>query len=231
MKSGAVLALIVLLRSAMLLAGEPAEAQAVEIKTSDGKTIGGKLYGKGETALVLCHGRAYLTGADSLADECRALAARGLACLAISFRGYPADEPPDLPDQELDVLAAFDYLAAQGAKSIYVLGASMGGLATLKALKKLSAKPQFAGIVIISAFYPRVCRGIGGRKLFVVSEDDRGLYPKVLATFVEAGTPKQAVVFETGGHGQELFKSHRDELLDLIALLAARPANQATDEP
>jgi len=223
--------LIASLSASLLYAGQASEAQAVEMKASDGMKVTGTLYGTSHTALILCHGRGYLTGADSFAQECRLLQARGLMCLAINFRGYPAKAPPDLPGMELDVLAAFDLLARRGARSIYLLGSSMGGVAVYKALEELKARPRFAGFIILSASYPRVCRRVGGRKLFVVAEDDRALYPKVLATFIEAGSPKQAVVFRKGGHGQALLKTHREELLDLIALLASRPPAKTTNGP
>jgi len=203
-------------------AGE-GEAEPVKISTPDGQIIAGKLYGKAPTALILCHGRAYTDGADSFADEARALQARGLMCLAISFRGYPTTAPRDLPSRELDVVGACDFLVNRGARRIFVLGSSMGGSAALKALKALSAKPQFAGILILSAFDSEAVQGIAAPKLFVVAYDDRRVYAKMMAMFIVAAPPKQAVVFEKGGHGQALLKSHRRDLFDRIAQFTAAP--------
>jgi len=210
-------------------AGEGQAWEAVEMATSDGRTATGKLYGSGETAIVLCHGRMYLKGAGSFSKECEALEERGLMCLALNFRGYPGVQPPDLTGNEFDVVAAFDCAVKRGARRVFLLGSSMGGVAVYKALATLKDKPQFAGFVILSAFYPRVTRGVGGRKLFVVAQDDRGIYPKMLATFVEAGAPKQVIVFPKGGHGQKLFEAYRKELIDLIELLTQEyaPAPEA----
>ena len=205
--------LVVVCAAGVSLAQEPAPAQLVEMTASDGKAITGKLYGQSETALVLCHGRRYTTGAASFADECRDLQAKGIMCLAISFRGYPSDSPPMLRGQELDVVAAVDALVERGAKNVYVLGSSMGGFAALDALKALSAKPQFRGVVILSAFQSQGRVTASCRKLFVVAEDDRRLWPKVMAMFRKAAAPKQAIVFRTGGHGQQLFETRRDELM------------------
>jgi len=132
--------------------------------------------------------------------------------------------------QDLDILAAFDHLAGLGAKRIYVLGSSMGGFAALKALKPLSEKPQFAGIIILSAFSQESIRGIGGRKLFVVAEDDR-ILTNLLRTFIRATGPKHCTVFHRGGHGQALFKTHRDELLEQIRLFVATPHEPGRQSP
>jgi len=211
------LALCVAVAHGLVWAGEAQQGQRVEMKASDGTAITGKLWGTGPTALVLCHGRAYTTGADSFADEARWLAAKGIRCLALSFRGYPGDRPAaSMAGQDLDVLAAFDHLAGLGAKRITVLGSSMGGFAALKAFRALSEKPQFAGIVVLSAFSQESIRGLGGRKLFVVAEDDRRLYPNLLRTFIQATGPKHCIAFRKGGHGQQLFKTHREELLEQI---------------
>lgn len=205
--------LVVVCAASASLAQEPAPAQPVEMTASDGKTVTGKLYGQSDTALVLCHGRRYTSGADSFADECRDLQAKGIMCLAISFRGYPSESPPMLPGQALDIVAAVDALVERGTESIYVLGSSMGGFAALDALKALCARPQFKGLIILSAFQSQGRVTAPCRKLFVVAEDDRRLWPKVMAMFIKAAAPKQAVVFKTGGHGQQLFKAHRDELV------------------
>ena len=205
--------LVVVCAAGASLAQEGAAAQLVEMTASDGKAITGKLYGQSDIALVLCHGRRYTTGADSYADECRDLQAKGIMCLALSFRGYPSDSPPMLPGQELDVVAAVDALVERGAKSIYVLGSSMGGFAALDALRNLCAKPQFKGVIVLSAFLSQGRVAAPCRKLFVVAEDDRRLWPKVMAMFIKSAAPKQAVVFKTGGHGQQLFETHRDELM------------------
>ena len=205
--------LVVVCAAGASFAQESVTGQLIEMTASDGKTVTGKLYGQSGIALLLCHGRRYTTGADSFADECRDLQAKGVMCLAISFRGYPSDSPPMLPGQQLDIVAAVDALVERGAKSIYVLGSSMGGFAALDALAALAPKPQFKGLIILSAFQPQDRVTAPCRKLFVVAEDDRRLWPKVMAMFIKSTAPKQAVVFKTGGHGQQLFKTHRDELM------------------
>ena len=203
--------------------GKAPKPTIVQMTAEDGKAITGWLWGKGETALVLCHGRAYATGGQSFARECQYFAARGVRCLAVNFRGYPADAPPSLKGKENDVLGAFGYLATHGAKRIYVLGSSMGGFAALGALKQLSAQPQFAGLIILSAFDKNACDAAPCPKLFFFAEDDARLYKYMQMMFYRAAPPKQAVVFKTGGHGQALLKSHGQEIVDQVWLFVRPP--------
>jgi acetyl esterase/lipase len=202
--------------AASLLAAETDTAERVQMRASDGHALTGKLYGKSETALVLCHGRKYVKGAESFAAECKRLQARGIMCLALNFRGYPSDVPPVLPGQELDVLAAVDCLFERGAKRVCVLGSSMGGFVALKVLKDLQARKPFAGIILLSAFDTRACRDASCRKLFVIAEDDVAHYAQWTSAFREAPEPKQKLVFKDGGHGQEMFKAHGEELTGKI---------------
>jgi acetyl esterase/lipase len=205
--------------SAATLAAQ--DGQPFQTKASDGRPVSGKVYGESDTALILCHGRMYTDGADSFAEECRHFQAQGVMCLAVHFRGYPAASPAMLPGQHLDVAAAFDYAVQAGAKRVFVLGSSMGGFAVLKALRELSSRPQLAGIVILSAFDVEACKAAACSKLFVVAKDDARLYPEVMAMAEAAAPPKQPLVFPTGGHGQQLFKTRRDELLKAILAFMA----------
>lgn len=166
--------------SALIASG--AEKQVV-LRTSDGQDVQASVYGSGDTALVLCHGRAYTTGAASFEEQCRYLEKKGIQCLALSFRGYPAEAPPVPVGADRDVLAAVKHLADLGTKRIFVLGSSMGGFIALQALPDLETVPQFSGVVLLSAFDNEAIRNSGIPKLFVAAEDDRQYYRKVLACF------------------------------------------------
>ncbi len=211
--------LIAVALASVAVGGEKApKPKLVKMLAEDGKQITGWLWGKGQTALILCHGRAYPTGGESFERECQYFVARGIQCLALNFRGYPAEAPPSLKGKENDVMAAFGYLATHGAKRIYVLGSSMGGFAALGALKQLATQPQFAGIIILSAFDKSACDEAPCPKLFFYAEDDSRLYKYMQMMLYKAAPPKQAVVFKTGGHGQTLLKTHGQEIVDQISL-------------
>ena len=201
------------------------EAERVEFEASDGTKLSGLAAGQGETGLLLCHGRGYVTGGKSFEKEYQQFAAQGIACLALNFRGYPAKSPPMPTNLDRDVLAGFQALVERGAKRVVVLGSSMGGFAVLQAIDELSRRPQYAGMVILSAYHPEACRGVPGPKLFFVSEDDGNFYAKTVVTCIKAAAPKQLIVFKIGGHGQTLFKTHRQEVLDRISLFLREAGN------
>ncbi len=214
--------LLAVLAAAAIGAAAAGEPRAVEMTTADGKRITGLLYGSGATGLVLCHGRMYLKGAESFAKECDELSAKGLMCLAINFRGYPAERPPDLPGMEEDVVAGFEFLVGRGAKRVFILGGSMGGMAALRAASKLDGRKEFAGSIILSAFDTVAAKRLRVPKLLVVAYDDRRVYTKMMAMLFVAPPPKEAVVFARGGHGQRLFQAHHNQLIEVIHNFVAR---------
>jgi len=191
-------------------------AETVQLKTSDGKAIQGLLYGRSDVALVLCHGRGYRAGGISFREQCEYLENKGIMCLALSFRGYPAESPPAPRGGQHDIVAAIAHLASLGAKRIFVLGSSMGGFIALRALPELEASPGFSGLIVLSAFHSDTARESRARKLFIAAEDDTAYYRQTLACFEAAATPKQMIAFKTGGHGQMLFRKHGQDLLDQI---------------
>ncbi len=191
--------------------------ESFKLTAPDGVAIDAGIAGDGPVGLVLGHGLKYTTGKDSFAREVEWFAKEGITALAISFRGYPADKiPPMQKDRDLDLLAAVSFLRERGCKSVYVLGSSMGGWVALQAAKELEKDPAFRGLVLISAGDPGAADDLAFPKLFVVAEDD----PKVAAMVKEmhdtAAEPKKLELFETGGHGQALFESRREEVLGKI---------------
>ena len=81
---------------------------------------------------MLAHGGRF--NKESWEKQARALAAAGFRALAIDFRGYGQSRGPGQADPlsaplHLDVLAAVRYLRKTGAKSVSVVGGSMGGSA------------------------------------------------------------------------------------------------------
>ncbi len=199
-----------------LLALSARAEESISISAADGKAISGLLYGTGETALILCHGRGYKTGAASFKEQCVYLKSKGMMCLALSFRGYPSESPPTLANRELDILAAVDFLVRRGAKRVFVLGSSMGGFVALKALQRLEEKESFAGLIIVSAYDATACASSSTPKLFIAAEDDKAYYAGVMATFEKAACPKQMIAYRVGGHGQSIFNVHGQASLEQI---------------
>src|SRR5208282_6381893 len=117
---------------AVLLAGHAAAQKTVSFPTEDDGLVYADIYGEGDRAVVLVHGGQF--NKESWQQQARALADLKFRVLALDLRGYgksrgPGDsDPMDAPLYQ-DVLAAVRYLRKSGAKTVSVVGASMGGWA------------------------------------------------------------------------------------------------------
>ena len=127
---------------------------------ADGTKLVGHRFGKGTTAVILTH--------QSEGDLCdwlpyaKRLAARGYFVFPIDFRGYGFSDVPTAGTYRYtqDIAAATKELRKLGKRKIFVVGASMGGIAAVVAGANVS--PPLAGIVSVSA--PARYRGMDGVK-------------------------------------------------------------------
>jgi pimeloyl-ACP methyl ester carboxylesterase len=200
------------------------EPQLVSFPAEDGGTVWADLYGDGERGVVLAHGGRFDKG--SWAEQARALAASGFRVLAIDFRGYGRSRAgrattPEDDGFRYDVLAAVRYLAAQGARSVSVVGGSMGGGAAAEAA--LAAKPGEIERLVLLAHTPiERPERLPGRKLFVICRDDPKAdgsprLPRFREQFERAPEPKRLLVLECAEHAQFIFETKLgDELLRTI---------------
>src|SRR2546430_15674365 len=114
----------------LLLARVTVAQKTISFPTEDGGLIFADVYGEGERAVVLAHGGRF--NKESWAKQAQTLAAAGFRVLALDFRGYgkskgPGDSQPMDAPLHLDVLAAVRYLRTNGAKTVSIVGGSMGG--------------------------------------------------------------------------------------------------------
>ena len=208
-----------------------AALELVSISTSDGGTIEADRYGSGDRAVVLAHGARF--DKESWKKQGRALAEAGFLALAIDFRGYGrsrggqsgADPHADL---DLDVLAAVRWLRARGAKQVSVVGGSMGGGAA--ALASTEAAPgEIDRIVLLAAPPIEHPEKMTGRKLFVVSRDDRNSdgSPRLQGIqdqYDRAAEPKELLVLEGSAHAQFVFDTDQgNRLFDAILRFLSAP--------
>jgi pimeloyl-ACP methyl ester carboxylesterase len=194
--------------------------ELVTFATSDGGTIEADRYGSGDRAVVLAHGARF--DKESWKKQARALAEAGFQVLAIDFRGYGRSHGGKLDadphaDLDLDVLAAAQWLRARGAKQVSVVGGSMGGGAA--ALASTEAKPgEIDRMVLLAAPPIEHPERMKGRKLFVVSRDDRNAdgSPRlrdVQDQYDRSAEPKEILVLEGSAHAQFVFDSDQGERL------------------
>jgi hypothetical protein len=126
-----------------------------------------------------------------------------------------------------NVLAAVRYLHANGAKTVSVVGASMGGDTAEGALGE--AKPgEIDRVVLLAhgAYGPP--ERLKGRKLFIVSRDDLGSgdkprLTKIRAQYDKAPDPKELVILEGSAHAQFIFQTDQGERLmsEILRFLSA----------
>jgi dienelactone hydrolase len=215
--------------AALALAGLTAAQQPVAFQTTDGWTIHADLYGSADRGVVLVHGSRFEKG--SWAQQARTLEKAGFRALAIDLRGHGLSKegPPGASSNSgapLDVLAAVRYLHEHGARTVAVVGASMGGNATEAAVAE--AKPgEIDRVVLLAhgAFVPP--EKLTVRKLFIVSRDDPGpngqpRLVRIRAQYEKAPEPKELVVLEGSAHAQLIFQTGQGERLmhEILRFLA-----------
>jgi len=202
----------------------PVAPRQVSFETADGARISADVYGKGADAVVLAHGAAFNKGSWKALAE--VLDRQGHLVVAIDFRGYGASTQ-GREDQALyqDVLAAVRYARSQGATSVGVLGASMGGGASARAAVAARAGEidrlmLLAGVAID---HPESMKA--GRFLYVASRDEP-MAPSVAKQFERAPEPKRMEWLEGSAHAQHVFKSDQAARLTALVLEFFAPASR-----
>jgi pimeloyl-ACP methyl ester carboxylesterase len=220
----------------------PAPGDAVSFRTSDGVRIAGRLFGDGPVGVVLGHsidgdGTEWWNFAEVIAEA-------GHAALAIDFRGYcPGDDAGCSEDGSTgeawrDLLAGAKFLRERGVRDVVLIGASMGGTASV--LAAANARPNVSGVITLSA--PTTCCGmeversivgaVGAPMLFIAGRFDGEAPRSARALARWAGTSGETLILGTGEHGTDLFglatpqveRRTTDSILDFLAGLGSGSA-------
>jgi len=193
-----------------------AQSSAVRFRSTDGVRLAGRLFGSGDTGVVLSHmlrsdQQPWWWMASLLADH-------GLMVLTYDERGTCPGGPAgcsggtlDPGATDRDLLGAIGELRSRGASRVIVGGASLGGTASLWVGAKhpglvdgvftLSAVPFFPPFDITA----KVIAAIDDPKLFVAGARDSAAGPYVSGWKRAAAPPVEAVVLPTATHGTDLF--------------------------
>jgi pimeloyl-ACP methyl ester carboxylesterase len=210
-------------------AAVPAAQQVVSFPTQDGGLVYGLVYGVGDRAVVLAHGGQF--NKDAWDRQARAISAGGFRVLAIDFRGYgqsrgPSNAATDDDARRYDVLAAIQFLRMSGAKTVSVVGASMGGDYAAEAAE---AEPGAIDrlVLLAAGAYTPLAR-MPGPKLFIMSRDDvigdnQPRLPAIQRQYDKASSPKRFVVVAGSAHAQALFATSESGrvLSEIMAFLSA----------
>jgi dienelactone hydrolase len=208
-----------------------AATQIVTFTTADGIDLSGTLYGSGNTIVILS--AMSDKKQDTWAPFARRIAAQGYQALTYNYRHWTLGKgmQDSLLDKAAeDLRAAVAFARRQGAKHIVLIGASLGGLASIKA----ASDTQPATVVVMAAPFgpfPRLpslqvnaadLQAITVPKLFINSEQDEiGFAADTQQMFDAAPDPKDLQLYPGRAHGTDLFKTDQAEavtqrLIDFI---------------
>jgi len=202
---------------ALLIAANAAAQKTISFPTEDGGTIFADVYGDSDRTVVLAHGGQF--NKESWTKQAQTLVTAGFRVLALDFRGYgkskgPGDSDPMDAPLHLDVLAAVRYLRKTGAKSVSIVGGSMGGGAAGDA--SIASQPgEIDRIVMLGAAPNGPADKLKSPSLFIVARDDASgdgpRLPGIRKQFEKAPEPKKLIVLNGSAHAQFLFQTDQGE--------------------
>ena len=208
--------LVALISSVVLSAVANAQT-TVSFPTEDGGVVYADIYGTGDRAVLLAHGGRF--NKESWAKQAPVLVSAGFEVMAIDFRGRGKSHGPggmEASDEqlEMDVMAAVRYLHGHGAKSVSIVGGSMGGGAAGDA--SIASRPgEIDRIVMLGAAPNGPAEKLKSPALFIVARDDASedgpRLPGIEAQYEKAPQPKKLVVLEGSAHAQFLFATDQGE--------------------
>jgi pimeloyl-ACP methyl ester carboxylesterase len=215
---------------ALFLSVAAAAQKTVSFPTEDGGEVYADVYGGGDRGIVLAHGGRF--NKESWEKQARTLAAGGFQVLALDFRGYgksrgPGQSDPMSAPLQLDVLAAVRYLRKTGAKSVSVVGGSMGGGAAGDA--SIASRPgEIDRVVFLGSAPNGPADKLKSSTLFIVARDDANddgpRLPGIRAQYEKAPEPKELIILEGSAHAQFLFQTDQGDrvMREIVRFLSAK---------
>jgi pimeloyl-ACP methyl ester carboxylesterase len=215
---------LVAILSALLFTNVTVAQKVLSFPTEDGGVVAANLYGSGERAVLLVHGGRFTK--ESWAPQAPILVAAGFEVLAIDLRGHgqshgPGEADPSDAQLALDVLAAVRYLHGHGAKTVSIVGGSMGGAAAGDA--SITSRPgEIDRIIMLGAAPNLPADKLRSPALFIVARDDTSgdgpRLPGIRAQYEKAPQPKKLIVLEGSAHAQYLFQTDQADRVMLEIL-------------
>jgi dienelactone hydrolase len=209
----------------------PIAVRAVTFETPDGVALSGTVYGAGATAVIFAAESDKRQ--DAWAEVAEAAARAGYLALTFDFRFWGPGSQRDVAlmnAADTDLLAAIAFVRAEGAQSVALVGASLGGMAAAKA----AAVADPAAVIIIGApmghpdleinVSPAELQAATAPKLFIAAEDDRSVpAAETQAMYELAADPKEIVLYPASQHGTALLATQhgpdlQQRILDFIQL-------------
>jgi pimeloyl-ACP methyl ester carboxylesterase len=185
----------------------PLKEGEVTFITEDNVEINGNVFGAGGKWVILSH--MYPTDQTSWFDFAKFLKQEGFEVLTYDFRGYGHSKgSKEFSKINFDLKAAVDFIRLYNPKKIFLIGASMGGTASIV----VSSEIKIDGVIIISA--PLEFKGLNAidvvnkvscPKLFIASKGD-GLAADSAKTFYEKSLESKDIkILDGSAHGTFIF--------------------------
>jgi esterase/lipase len=198
-----------------------AASTAVSFRSPDGVKLAGRVFGDGQVGVVLAH--MFPADQTSWWAFARVMAPQGFTVLTFDFRGYCpggvagcSEGQRDVAAMWQDVLGAVDFMMARGLVRVMLVGASMGGTASLIA----AAQPGMPVVAIVALSAPQSFEGltadhtvlgnVTAAKLFLAGNSDpTGAAAAAQAMYEESPPPKQVEIFTSSDHGTDLLTGNQ----------------------
>lgn len=196
----------------------------VSFETTDDVDLTGRVFGRGRVGVVLSH--MYPSDAKSWYEPAKDLAAAGYMALAFNFRGYADSDGEKAPSKaSTDVRAAVAELKDRGARNVALVGASMGGTASIVAaddrtplaVVAISAPARFMTLDAIS-----VAQNVQRPVLLMASQGDADAF-RSLQELERALPNPDTKIYDGDAHGTALL-ADRPESIDVILTFLRRYA-------
>jgi pimeloyl-ACP methyl ester carboxylesterase len=201
------------------------DSTAVTFSSADGVELSGRIFGPeaAKAGVVLAH----MQPADqsSWFDFADRLAGSGYRVLTFNFRGYcPGGDAgcsggeKDVGAIWRDVQSAASFLRSEGVRQVGLVGASMGGTASLvvagelgdevDVVVALSAPDSIDGLTVSAESLQRATAA----KLFLAGQTDGSAAEVAQRLYEQSLVPKRVEVLTTGDHGTELLTGNQAEI-------------------
>ncbi len=195
-------------------------ARTVHFITSDHVQLAGLLYGHGRMMVICSHMLRTSKLIWSESGMPQRLAVLGYQVLAYDFRGNGDSAGQADPSvMDVDLRAATNFARQQGATTMVLMGASMGGTASLK----VAAEEQVTAVLSLSGpqeFGVKISendiKAIKAPKLFLVSENDESFITDAKHMYQTAGQPKELHIYPGRAHGTDILDYDSEDAVQRV---------------
>ncbi|MDR7515981.1 MAG: alpha/beta fold hydrolase [Armatimonadota bacterium] len=192
----------------------------VAFQAEDGVVVRGWVWPGGRAAVILSH--MFGTDQSVWTDLAGLLAARGYTVLTYDFRGVGRSGGRlVIAEVDRDVLAAIRHVRGRGARRVVLIGASMGGTASLVA----AARAPVHGVVVMASgtqFAGLNARphlpGLRVPKLFIVGSGDQPFHDSARYMHRVTPPPKHLLVLPTPAHGTYMLRTRHRAAIEAAIL-------------